>query len=610
MSSILTAPLKINGVVSTDKTVLQNLNNLATASGCFLTYDINQGKWSVIINRPGISVDSFDDSNIVGSITLSETGVSELYNSASVEFPDPDLRDEVDYVDVIVDSSERYPNELDNNLEIQIDCINNPVQAQYLASIELKQSRLSKIITFSADYTSLGLKAGDLIDVTSNQYGFTNKVFRIIRLEESDEDVIGLSITALEYSEDVYDDSGLSRSERTRATGIQLREQNTAIQESDDVDVGNQLVRLLVANLGASLLRKLFERITGTNKFGPKETATKNIDKILTNAQAPTLNAITNSGDVCEGDTVIITVTNDESAENCQCSLIPVPTLEYDYTITGVFEEDINIPLTGTVSVDGTTHIGSLTIVTSNTAGGSSSQTMSITIGGLNTSVDIYNTPDYDYVASASSTTITEGNSTIITLDTINVDVGTSVPYTITGDTGRITSPALTGNVTINGSYQAELTINTSVTSGHTGNDTFTVTFAPALTTPCLANSVNITVNDSTPYQAPTTCEYVDVPVVWCPQYSGYDNQCQAVNVLKTARFAVANAGESTVSLPATLSVSKGNPSTITVASSVSVASSSSLGGIPIQVITEFNTVQPNGLVTGSSTTTVYGYFI
>jgi hypothetical protein len=612
MSSILTGPLKINGVISTDKTVLQNLNNLATASGCFLTFDINQGKWAVIINRPGTSVASFNDSNIIGSITISETGVSELYNSASVEFPHPDLRDESDFVDVVIDSEDRYPNEVDNNLSIQIDCINNPIQAQYLASIELKQSRLNKIITFSADYTSLGLKAGDLIDVTSSLYGFTSKVFRITKIEESDEDTIGLTITALEYSENVYDDSGLTRSERTKVTGILLKEQNTAIQTSDDVDTGNQLTRLLLANAGAALLRSLFSRLAG-NTFGPATTAAKNIDKILSGATALPIDSVTNSGDVCEGGTVTITVSNAESVANCNVScLIPVPDLEYAYTITGVTASDINVPLTGTITVSKTTNTGTLVINTSSTAGGDSSNIMTVTVGGLPTDVVIYDVTDasVNYSTTATSNTITEGSSTTVTLTLVGGVVGQTVPYTITGDTGRITSPSLTGNVTLNSSSQASLTINTSVTAGHTGNDTFVVTFDPSVSSPCVSNKQTITVNDSTPFQAPTTCQYIDVPVIWCGEYSGYDEQLQDLKVLKTARLPVAQAGETTTTVPLTVSVSKGSSSTISVTTTATVATSSSLGGMPIQIITAFNNVGPKGLITGSSVITVYGYFV
>lgn len=234
MATISVNGFKINGVISTDKTVMQNLNELCTACGAWMTYDIAEGKWSVIINSTGTSVASFDDSNIIGSINISGTGVNELYNQATIEFPHKDLRDQTDYIDLAIPTANRFANELDNRLNIRTDLVNDPVQAQYLANVELKQSRVDKVITFRTDYSKIALKAGDLIDVTSQQYAYTNKVFRITRVEESDDDVLGISITALEYDSDVYSTSGLTREVREKKTGIIPKATNTAIAALDN----------------------------------------------------------------------------------------------------------------------------------------------------------------------------------------------------------------------------------------------------------------------------------------------------------------------------------------------------------------------------------------
>lgn len=609
-------PLKINGVISTDKAVLQNLNTLATASGCFLTYDINQGKWAVIINRTGSSVASFNDSNIIGSITISETGVNELYNAISVEFPHPDIRDQSDFVDLEIADADRYDNEVDNALQMQIDCINDPVQAEYLARIELKQNRLSKVITFTTDFSMLGLKAGDLIDVTSTMYGYTNKVFRVIKMEENDDDVLAVNITALEYSADVYDATGIVRKERSKRTGIQLKEQNQELQRLDDVDAGAQLKRLLIGNLAAglvnNLLNKLFKREIGldgkpTGKIIPEDQAAEDIDKVLSNAKRPALSTITAPDYVCEGQDITVTVSH-----TCSSCLFDIPDFDYAYEITGVFEEDVGIPLTGTVTVSGGT--GTLVIPTTNTAGGASSQTLSITIGGLNDTVTIYDVLSAGYTTTAASSTITEGQSVVVTVNTVGVANGTNIPYTITGTaSGKVTSPALTGNVTIN-SNTGSVTIVTNDDGVYQGTQSLTFTINPGVTNPCSVGSLDFTAaitvldNDVAP-PADTTCLYVQVPVVWCAVYDGTDEQMKSYSVRQYAYLPVAQAGEATVALPTSLTVTKGNPSTVAVATTVNIASSSALGGVPIQVITSFNTVAPKGLITGT-TTTVYGYLV
>lgn len=611
--STVSNPLKINGVISTDKAVLQNLNTLATASGCFLTYDINQGKWAVIINRTGSSVASFDDSNIIGSITVSETGVNELYNAISVEFPHPDIRDQTDYVDLEIADADRYDNEVDNVLQMQIDCINDPVQAEYLARIELKQNRLSKVITFTTDFTSLGLKAGDLIDVTSTMYGYTSKVFRIIKIEENDEDVLAVNITALEYSADVYDSTGITRKERSKRTGIQLKEQNQELQRLDDVDAGAQLKRLLIGNLAAglvnNLLNKLFKREIGvdgkpTGKVVPEDQAAEDIDKVLSNAKRPALSTISAPDYVCEGDTITVTV-----GHSCSSCLFDIPDFDYDYEISGVFEEDVGIPLTGTVTVSGGS--GTLSIPTTATAGAASSQTLSITIGGLNDSVIIYDVSDKTYTTTAGADSITEGGNVVITVNTTNVPDGTNISYVISGSaSGKVSSPALTGNVTIN-SNTGSVTIATTDDTAYTGSQSLTFTINPS-GGPCSTGSrdltATVTVLDND--QPTSACQYTEVPLVWCGVFNGTDNQLQSMTVREYIQLPVPRAGEATMFVPLEVSVSKGNPSTITITEEVEVAAAAvqaTMGGYRAELITSFNTVGPLGLITGTRTT-VYGY--
>jgi hypothetical protein len=609
-------PLRINGVVSTDKSVLQNLNTLATASGCFLTFDINQGKWAVIINKTGSSIASFDDSNIIGSITVSETGVNELYNAVSIEFPHSDISDESDYVELEIDAADRYDNEVDNVLQMQLDCINDPVAAEYLARIELKQNRLSKVIKFTTDFSMLGLKAGDLIDVTSDMYGYTSKVFRITKIEENDEDVLAVDITALEYSADVYDAAGITRKERSKRTGIQLKEQNTELQRLDDVDAGAQLKRLLLGNVAVglvnNLLNKLFKREIGedgkpTGKMIPEDQDAEDIDKVLSNAKRPSLNNIDKSSEsICEGDTVTITVSH-----SCEgLCIFDIPDFDYTYEITGVLEEDITIPLTGTVTVSGSTGQGTLAIPTTGTAGGANSQTMSVTIGGLNTSVEVYALHNYEYSTIASTSTITEGQSVTINITTANVANGTTVPYTITGSaTGKVSSPALTGTVTVN-SNAASLTIVTSDDGAYTSSQSLTFTLDPGIG-PCgvgvldLVAEIVVLDNDPVP-PADVSCNYQSVPLIWCGTWDGTTGYLKSVTAHHSVSLPIASAGGTAVPTAVTVLNPNTASASLSITSTVNV-DTSAVAGTSFDVITSFGSPGSGPYLTGT-TTTVKGY--
>jgi hypothetical protein len=212
---------KINGLVDTSKTVLENLEMIANACATWITYDAMEGKWAVVINRADTAQYSFDDSNIIGPINLSSTGLTDYYNSAEVRFPHRDIRDQTDFIRLDTPAEDLLPNEPDNTLTMEYPIINEPVHAQVLGFIELRQSRLDKIVNFQTDYSRINMNAGDIVNVTSSLYGWTDKKFRIIRMEEQDVDgTIVIDVTALEYDADVYDTSDLYRYVRTNVDGI------------------------------------------------------------------------------------------------------------------------------------------------------------------------------------------------------------------------------------------------------------------------------------------------------------------------------------------------------------------------------------------------------
>lgn len=221
-TSTLPARYKINGLINTDRPVMESLQNICNACGTFLSYDIHQGKWAVIINRAGTAVKDFNDSNIVGPIQVNGTSLTQLYNSVIVEYPLRDTVDQTDYVQVTIPAEDRYANEPDNVLKITLEMCNEPVQAEIIGLIELKQSRIDQIVTFQSDFSTLDLNAGDIITVTNDIYQFNQKPFRVITLSEIDADdgSIRIEVTALAYDANVYDTSDLGRYIRSDRNGI------------------------------------------------------------------------------------------------------------------------------------------------------------------------------------------------------------------------------------------------------------------------------------------------------------------------------------------------------------------------------------------------------
>ena len=67
----------INGVIDTSKSVMDNMNILAAACSSWVTFDVHEGKWSVVVNETGSSVASFNNSNIIGGISVTSSGIKE-----------------------------------------------------------------------------------------------------------------------------------------------------------------------------------------------------------------------------------------------------------------------------------------------------------------------------------------------------------------------------------------------------------------------------------------------------------------------------------------------------------------------------------------------------
>jgi hypothetical protein len=222
-TSTLPARYKINGLMDTKRSVMDNMEKICNACGTFMTYDIHEGKWGIVVNKAESTVaKAFTDANIIGPVQVQGTSILNLYNKVRVEYTLRDTADSIDFIEIEIPAGDRYPNEPDNVLQIQLEMCNEPVQAEIIGLIELKQARIDQIVTFESDYSTLNLNAGDLITLTHDLYQFNAKPFRVITLSEvdSDDGAIRIQVTALAYDANVYDTSDLGRYIRSDRNGI------------------------------------------------------------------------------------------------------------------------------------------------------------------------------------------------------------------------------------------------------------------------------------------------------------------------------------------------------------------------------------------------------
>jgi hypothetical protein len=149
---------------------------------------------------------SFSDDNITSGISISSTRLDDLYNKVEVEFYDRFNKDQKAYYRVDLPGIQRNPNEPDNQLRISLDLCNNSMQADILGQMEMRQSRDDLVIEFTSNHYGIQAQAGDIVNVTSDLYGWAPKLFRVLRVKEQETEDGGLvaQIQAMEYNGDVY----------------------------------------------------------------------------------------------------------------------------------------------------------------------------------------------------------------------------------------------------------------------------------------------------------------------------------------------------------------------------------------------------------------------
>lgn len=207
------ARYRLNGVIDAGQTVLSNLDKIMSCCDSWMAYNAASGKWSVVINKAETAAYSFNDNNIIGEIRVSATDITQSINQVEAKFPNGAARDQPDFVNLATPSGLLYPNEPTNKYSISYDLINDSVRAQYLANRILEQAREDLIVSFSTTYYGIQVDAGDVVSVTNTDYGWTNKLFRVVKVNEASlpDGSLGARLEMTEYSAAVYDDASITQ---------------------------------------------------------------------------------------------------------------------------------------------------------------------------------------------------------------------------------------------------------------------------------------------------------------------------------------------------------------------------------------------------------------
>ena len=207
------ARYRINGVIDAGETVLSNVDKIVVAADSWMAYSAALGKWSIVINKAESTSYAFDDSNIVSDIRVSATDITSSINQIEAKFPFAANRDQPSFVTLQTPSGLLYPNEPTNKYSITFDLVNDSVQATYLANRILEQAREDLIVGFSTTYFGIQVDAGNVISVTNSDYGWSAKLFRVVKVNEASlqDGGLGAQLELTEYNAEVYDDAPITQ---------------------------------------------------------------------------------------------------------------------------------------------------------------------------------------------------------------------------------------------------------------------------------------------------------------------------------------------------------------------------------------------------------------
>ena len=187
--------LTINHVVDTNQTLLNNTKTMLAGMRAYMPF--SQGRYSIKIEDAGNATDilsgvativrTFNEDNIVGSITYSTVEKSSKYNAVKVGYVDPDDKWSNQSVVFPEKQSTRqyyldYDNGRENTLDIFFPTLTNYAMAKDMARLLFNKSRLQEQCSFTADSSALDIEVGDNVYIQSKVLNFSTDPWRVVSI--------------------------------------------------------------------------------------------------------------------------------------------------------------------------------------------------------------------------------------------------------------------------------------------------------------------------------------------------------------------------------------------------------------------------------------------
>lgn len=201
-----------NNIIDTQQSIFDNIQEIAN---CFRGYFPNSdGRLSVASEMEAGSVFSFNEDNMVSSITSEVPDRNSRFNRVIVRFPnkannyekdecvfpDADSQTEIDWL--------AEDNGTTQEKVLSVEYTVYKAEALQLARIAAYVSRYADTITFTATPEANILDVGDVFDVTDSTRGWDARLFRVSDIQYRDDGLV--NITGVQHEDSVYPWLGMS----------------------------------------------------------------------------------------------------------------------------------------------------------------------------------------------------------------------------------------------------------------------------------------------------------------------------------------------------------------------------------------------------------------
>ena len=193
----------INGIIDPEDRIIDNIEKILNACNGQLVY--SNGKYKLKIKKQNeTATHTFTKENIVSEVSVALTDIKNRYNKINIDFANGD--DTVLFNDdVVIRENATYKTEDGNKtLEqtIEMPLTTSETEVETMGDFLLDQSRHGMTVSFAVAHTQFGVEAGDIVNITLDEYGFTNKKFRVLTTELTTENTI--NIIAQEYVSSIH----------------------------------------------------------------------------------------------------------------------------------------------------------------------------------------------------------------------------------------------------------------------------------------------------------------------------------------------------------------------------------------------------------------------